>query len=81
MESSHRTEHRITVEAPARTVFDLIADVDAWPGIFPPTVHVDVLERTAGHERIRIWATANDAVKTWTSRRVLDPGGLRVGFR
>ncbi|AZK96250.1 MULTISPECIES: aromatase/cyclase [Streptomyces] len=81
MTNQHRAEHRITVEAPARAVFDLIADVDAWPRVFPPTVHVDVLERTAGEERIRIWATANDSVKTWTSRRVLDPAGLRVSFR
>ncbi|MFD5622011.1 aromatase/cyclase [Streptomyces yangpuensis] len=81
MTNNHRAEHRITVRAPARTVYGLIADVEAWPRVFPPTVHVDVLERTAGEERIRIWATANDAVKTWTSRRVLDPDGLRVGFR
>ncbi|MFH9138844.1 aromatase/cyclase [Streptomyces sp. NPDC017524] len=81
MTNHHRAEHRITVEAPAHTVFGLIADVGAWPRVFPPTVHVDVLERTAGEERIRIWATANDSVKTWTSRRVLDPGALRVSFR
>ncbi|MGW5849832.1 aromatase/cyclase [Streptomyces sp. NPDC055254] len=81
MTNNHRTEHRVLVEAPARTVFGLIADVDAWPRVFPPTVHVEVLERTSGEERIRIWATANDSVKTWTSRRVLDAGGLRVSFR
>lgn len=81
MTNTHRAEHRITVQAPARTVFGLIADVDAWPRVFPPTVHVDVLERTEGEERIRIWATANDSVKTWTSRRVLDHEGLRVSFR
>ncbi|MFH0520367.1 aromatase/cyclase [Streptomyces sp. M41] len=81
MTNTHRAEHQITVQAPAQTVFGLIADVDAWPGVFPPTVHVEVLERTASGERIRIWATANDSVKTWTSRRVLDPEGLRVSFR
>lgn len=81
MTHTHRAEHRITVQAPAQTVFGLIADVEAWPGVFPPTVHVEVLERGAGEERIRLWATANDSVKTWTSRRVLDPGGLRVTFR
>ncbi|MFD3540780.1 aromatase/cyclase [Streptomyces sp. NPDC058662] len=81
MTNNHRAEHRIVVEASPRTVFGLIADVEAWPRVFPPTVHVDVLERSAGEERIRIWATANDAVKTWTSRRVLDPEGLRVSFR
>ncbi|UQA97344.1 aromatase/cyclase [Streptomyces halobius] len=81
MTNNHRAEHRITVQAPARTVFGLIANIEAWPRVFPPTVHVDVLKRTAGEERIRIWATANDSVKTWTSRRVLDSEGLRVSFR
>ncbi|SEF85601.1 aromatase [Thermomonospora echinospora] len=74
-------EHEITVRAPAATAYRLIAEVAEWPRIFPPTVHVDHLERAPGHERIRIWATAEGEAKTWTSRRVLDPGGLRIEFR
>ena len=52
-----------------------------WPRIFPPTIHVEHLERGATSERIRIWATANGAAKTWTSRRELDPENLRITFR
>jgi ribosome-associated toxin RatA of RatAB toxin-antitoxin module len=78
---THETEHRIDVAAPARTVYDLIAGVDAWPHVFPPTVHVEHLERSSAAERIRIWATANGEVKTWSSRRELDAEGLRVRFR
>ncbi|MFV2104583.1 aromatase/cyclase [Micromonospora sp. LOL_024] len=78
---SHRTEHGITVAAPARVVYDLIADVGQWPRIFPPTVHVDHVQRDGPEERIRIWATANGAPKAWTSRRHLDPTGLQVTFR
>ena len=46
-----------------------------WPRIFPPTIHVDQVERDGTQERIRIWATANGEPKNWTSRRTLDPDG------
>lgn len=74
-------EHGITVSAPAETVYGLIADVTAWPQIFPPTVHAERIETDGTRERIRLWATANGTAKTWTSRRELDPEGLRITFR
>ncbi len=74
-------EHSITVAAPAQTVFGLIAEVENWPRIFPPTIHVEHVERGDKEERIRIWATANGEAKNWTSRRVLDPGNMRINFR
>lgn len=78
----HReVEHQIAVDAPAADVYRLVAEVQNWPRLFPPTVHVEHAERTAESERIRIWATANGEVKHWTSRRVLDPARLRIEFR
>ncbi|MFG3659685.1 aromatase/cyclase [Streptomyces sp. NPDC047706] len=74
-------EHEITISAPAADVYRLIADVANWPRIFPPTIYVDHLERSGDEELIRIWATANGEPKNWTSRRVLDPGALRITFR
>ncbi|WP_030741655.1 aromatase/cyclase [Streptomyces sp. NRRL S-31] len=74
-------EHEISVDAPAAAVYRLIADVANWPRVFPPTIYVDHLERGEGTERIRIWATANGEAKNWTSRRTLDPEGLRITFR
>ncbi|WP_030683252.1 aromatase/cyclase [Streptomyces cellulosae] len=74
-------EHEITVSAPAASVYQLIAEVENWPRIFPPTIHVDHVEKNDRSERIRIWATANGEAKNWTSRRTLDPERLRVGFR
>ncbi|WP_433889451.1 aromatase/cyclase [Streptomyces sp. CA-111067] len=80
--TGHReVEHEITVNAPAAAVYRLIAEVENWPRIFPPTVFVDQVELSADEERIRIWATANGAAKNWTSRRVLDPKALRIEFR
>ncbi|MFF5707092.1 aromatase/cyclase, partial [Streptomyces sp. NPDC012794] len=74
-------EHEITVSAPAAAVYRLIAEVGNWPRIFPPTIYVDRVARGEGEERIRIWATANGQAKNWTSRRTLDPEGLRITFR
>lgn len=81
MPTTHHTEHRTTVAAPAEVVFGLVEDVTAWPATFPPCVHVEHLERGDRHERIQIWATANGAVKGWTSRRELDRDRLRISFR
>ncbi|MFI6442586.1 SRPBCC family protein [Streptomyces sp. NPDC050759] len=75
------TEHEITVDAPADTVYRLIHAATDWPAVFPPTVHVEELERDESHERLRIWATANGEVKNWTSRRDFDPEARRIDFR
>ncbi|MFC9745664.1 nuclear transport factor 2 family protein [Streptomyces niveus] len=80
-ETVHETLHEIDVDAPAGAVFDLVADAPAWPAHFPPSVHVERLEGDDRQERLRIWATANGEIKTWTSHRVLDPEGLRVTYR
>ncbi|MFC6067911.1 aromatase/cyclase [Streptomyces ochraceiscleroticus] len=74
-------EHEITVQAPAAEVYRLLAEVENWPRIFPPTLYVDHVEQGANEERIRIWATANGEAKNWTSRRTLDPEALRITFR
>lgn len=77
-----RTEHSITVDAPAADVYRLLSDVSQWPTIFPPTIHAEQAERIGEREeRIRIWATANGEMRTWTSRRALDPAALRIDFR
>lgn len=55
-QDARETEHEITVAAPAESVYRLIADVTSWPRIFPPTVHVEYLERDHGE-----LATGDDA--------------------
>nr|UPN68085.1 cyclase [Saccharothrix sp.] len=73
-------EHEITVQAPPADVYRMLAEVENWPRLFPPSVYVDYVERDGNHERIRIWATANGEPKNWTSRRELDPDNLRITF-
>ena len=75
------TEHEISIGAPAERVYTLIADVDKWPEIFPPTVHAECAQTDGNSELIRIWATANGTAKTWTSRRQHDPERMSVSFR
>lgn len=79
-------EHSITINAPAEEVYRLIAEVENWPRIFPPTVYVtrvqdSIDELGRQHEQIRIWASANGEPKSWTSRRTLSPRDRRIEFR
>ncbi|RMB82959.1 aromatase/cyclase [Streptomyces shenzhenensis] len=76
-----RTRHTIDVAAEPKAVYELIAAAEDWPHIFPPTVHVAKLDGDSRSERLRIWAFANGEVRSWTSRRELDPSSLRVAFR
>jgi aromatase len=76
-----KVEHDTTIQAPAADVYRLLVDVTNWPQIFPPSVHIEYLERSDTQERIQLWATANGEAKTWISRRDLDPVALRIGFR
>jgi aromatase len=81
MATVHRMQHTVTVGASADTVYGLVADAANWPRVFPPSVHVEQTPLGGGEETLRIWATANDEVKTWTSRRRLDPAARTVDFR
>ncbi len=77
----HVTEHHIEIDADPEVVYTHIADVTRWPAVFGPTVHVELLEQSAGAERFQMWAVTNDEVKTWTSARTLDPVRRRITFR
>ncbi|CAG6390891.1 aromatase/cyclase [Streptomyces cocklensis] len=79
--SPRQVEHTITVAAPAEAVYELIADVRNWPRIFPPTIHVEYVQKGEHDEYIQIWATANGEAKNWTSRRILQPEQLRINFQ
>ncbi|WP_369193230.1 aromatase/cyclase [Streptomyces djakartensis] len=80
-EQVHRTSHDVEIAAPAAVVYGFIADTERWPLFFPPNVHVERVEFDGRSERLRMWATANGAVKSWTSRRTLDPAARRIEFR
>ncbi len=74
------TVHSRVISAPAKAVYDLVADVTRWPAIFEPSLHVHHLELEEQAERFQLWALVNGQVKTWTSRRTLDSRQLHIGF-
>ncbi|MCB5165718.1 aromatase/cyclase [Streptomyces bambusae] len=80
-ERVHRTVHETEVAAPAGVVYGMLADAVQWPLYFPPNVHVERLSFDGEQERLRMWATANGRIKSWTSRRVLDASARRIEFR
>lgn len=77
----HHVEHSTEVNSPSEVVFDLLADIERWPLLFTPTVHVTILNRTERNERLRLWATANGEVRTWTSVREVDRAARHITFR
>ncbi|MGA8117297.1 MAG: aromatase/cyclase [Actinocatenispora sp.] len=81
MSDKHETTHQIHIDADPNLVYGIIADAASWPHRFAPTIHVEQTSTGAGTERLQIWAMANEQVKTWTSRRELDPQARRVTFR
>ncbi|MEV7415206.1 aromatase/cyclase [Streptomyces sp. NPDC089919] len=76
----HRTVHDVIAAAPAGVLYGMIADATQWPLFFPPVVHVEQLDFDGTRERLRMWATTGDQVKSWVSRRRLDVERLRVEF-
>ncbi|GAA2124638.1 aromatase/cyclase [Actinomadura napierensis] len=78
--TTRHTEHATRIAAPPDTVYRIVGDVTTWPVHFPPTVHAVRLSGGDRAERIRIWALANGALRTWVSERTLDPGARTVAF-
>ncbi|MFG2806249.1 aromatase/cyclase [Streptomyces sp. DT199] len=72
--------HRIDIEAPADAVYRVVSDVRLWPLYFPPTVRAERTRGDDSDEHIRIWAVAHGEVRTWESRRRLDPAARSVRF-
>ncbi|MFC8663392.1 MULTISPECIES: aromatase/cyclase [Streptomyces] len=73
-------EHVTELAASARRAYALIEDVGRWPLLFAPCIWSQELERTGDIQRIRLWAVVGNGVRSWTSRRVLDPAGNRIDF-
>ncbi|MFC3998517.1 aromatase/cyclase [Nocardiopsis sediminis] len=78
---SRTTVHHVDIDAPPDVVYSIIADATQWPLYFTPTVHVERSAIDGATERLHIWATANGEVKSWTSRRQLDPARRTIAFR
>ncbi|MEU6838656.1 aromatase/cyclase [Streptomyces rubiginosohelvolus] len=78
--SKTEVTHTITVPAGADAVYRVVSDVGLWPLYFPPTLRAERVSGDDREEHIRIWAMANDEIRTWESRRRLRPEAHRVEF-
>ena len=79
---AHVLEFGTVADGPAQAAFDLIADAARWPQHFSRTVHTEYLSRADGRDTIQVWGLlrGRDAVRTWTSERVLDRAALTIAF-
>ncbi|MFE9355155.1 SRPBCC family protein [Streptomyces olivaceoviridis] len=69
------------VAAPARTVYELLTGLETWPRLFPWILHTEPLERDGHDDVVRYWGiTDQETIRTWVSRRHLDPDALRMKF-
>ncbi|HEX8630102.1 MAG TPA: SRPBCC family protein [Catenuloplanes sp.] len=76
----HTVVQGVTVRAPAKVVYDMVADVNRWPYIFSAVVHAERLRLKGNDELFRLWAFVEGAVRTWSSRRTLEPDALSIRF-
>lgn len=68
----YHTEHTVTVEADANIVYDVLADVEGYANLFPPTESVTMLEESDTHQIARLVVDVNGQTQSWVSRRDLD---------
>ncbi|MEV0358730.1 aromatase/cyclase [Nocardia sp. NPDC050697] len=80
-DTEYTTRHTVNVAAPAAALYAVIADAERWPVVFPPTVHVRRAAAGGDDEFLDLWAHAPGTVKSWRSRRELDPERRTVHFR
>ncbi|NGO70286.1 SRPBCC family protein [Streptomyces boncukensis] len=74
-------EHTITVEAPTALVWEILADVEGYADIFPPTQKVEIVESGPGYEIARLHVDVSGTPTTWTSRRDLDEQRHVIAYR
>ncbi|WP_018684004.1 aromatase/cyclase [Actinokineospora enzanensis] len=79
--ATHHVRHTVVADAPAEVLHRVVAEVERWPMVLGPTVHVERIDGDGRTELLRLWATANGEVRTWTSRRDLAPTPGRIAFR
>jgi aromatase len=77
----HHTEHTVTVEASADVVYAVLADVEGYARLFPPTQSVTMLEEGDAHQIARLVVDVSGQLQSWVSRRDLDPRRRVIAYR
>jgi len=77
----YHTEHTVTVEANANIVYDVLADVEGYAELFPPTESVTMLEESETHQIARLVVDVMGRRQSWVSRRDLDREHRAIAYR
>lgn len=75
------TEHTVTVEAPADTVFAVLADIENYANLFPPTQESTILEESETHQIARLTVNVSGQIQSWVTRRDLDRQRRVIAYR
>lgn len=75
------TEHTVTVEAPADVVYAVLADIEGYADLFPPTRESTILEESETHQIARLVVDVSGQIQSWVSRRDLDRKRRTIAYR
>jgi aromatase len=75
------TEHTVTVEASADVVYAVLADVEGYAKLFPPTESVTMLEEADAYQIARLVVDVSGQRQSWVSRRDLDRERRVIAYR
>lgn len=74
-------EAEITIDAPARDVYELAKEQERFPQFMPDVESVTVMERHATHIVTRWKTLVEDAPIEWTEEDRFDEAGLRIDYK
>jgi aromatase len=75
------TEHTVTVNAPAHVVYDVLADVEGYARLFPPTESVTLMESGDSYQIARLVVDVSGERLSWITRRDLDAERRVIAYR
>ncbi|MET8745887.1 aromatase/cyclase [Streptomyces sp. NPDC004728] len=79
--SLFHTEHTMTVEAHADVVYAVLADIEGYARLFPPTESSTLLEETDTHQIARLVVDVSGQLQSWVTRRDLDRERRTIAYR
>ena len=75
------TEHAITIAAPQPIVWQVLADIEGYANLFPPTQSATLLEQGDNYQIAELVVDVSGQVQSWTTRRDLDPELGVIAYR
>ncbi|BCW69156.1 hypothetical protein NicSoilB8_02000 [Arthrobacter sp. NicSoilB8] len=80
-QTSHRTTHRLSINAPADLVFSMLRDASHWPYLDGLTVYSERVSGDDATHELRTSVVSNGALSSSHSWRVFDAASHRAEFQ